>query len=31
VFDKVEQNVKIPANRFDLPEDIKKLADKEKK
>jgi zinc protease len=30
-FDKVEQNVKLPANRFDLPEDIKKLVDKEKK
>jgi len=31
VFDKVEQNAKIPDNRFDLPDDIKKLADKEKK
>jgi hypothetical protein len=30
-FDKVEQNVKIPDNRFDLPEDIKKLAEKDKK
>jgi hypothetical protein len=30
-FDKVEQNVKIPDKRFDLPEDIKKLAEKDKK
>jgi hypothetical protein len=30
-FDKVEQNVKIPNDKFDLPEDIKKLADKDKK
>jgi hypothetical protein len=28
VFEKVEQNVKIPDNRFDLPEDVKKLAEK---
>jgi hypothetical protein len=31
VLDKVEHNAKIPADRFDLPEDVKKLADKEKK
>jgi hypothetical protein len=31
VIEKVEQNVKLPDNRFDLPDDIKKLAEKEKK
>ena len=31
VLEKIEQNVKLPDNRFDLPEDIKKLADKDKK
>jgi len=29
--DKVQHNVEMPAGRFDLPEDIKKLAEKEKK
>jgi hypothetical protein len=30
-FDKIEHNVKLPDNRFEVPEEIKKLADKEKK
>jgi Protein of unknown function (DUF620) len=30
-LDKVEHNVKLPENRFDLPDEIKKLAEKEKK
>ena len=30
-FEKIEQNVKVPANRFALPDDIKKLAEKEQK
>jgi hypothetical protein len=30
-LDKIEQNLKLPANRFDLPDDIKKLAEKDKK
>jgi hypothetical protein len=30
-LDKVEHNVTLPDNRFDLPEEVKKLADKEKK
>jgi hypothetical protein len=30
-LDKIEHNVKLPENRFDLPEEIKKLAEKEKK
>jgi hypothetical protein len=30
-FDKIEQNVDIPAKRFDLPEEVKKLAESEKK
>jgi hypothetical protein len=30
-LEKVEQNVKLPENRFDLPDEIKKLVEKEKK
>jgi hypothetical protein len=30
-IDKVLHNIDMPADRFDLPEDIKKLAEKEKK
>jgi hypothetical protein len=30
-LDKVEHNVKLPDNRFDLPDEIKKLAEKENK
>jgi hypothetical protein len=30
-IDKVQHNIEMPAGRFDLPEDIKKLAEKEKK
>jgi hypothetical protein len=30
-LDKVEHNVKLPENRFDLPDEIKKLAEKSKK
>ncbi len=30
-LDKIEHNVNLPANRFDLPEDVKKLVEKDKK
>jgi hypothetical protein len=30
-IDKVQHNIEMPAGRFELPEDIRKVAEKEKK